>query len=437
MAPESKKIGLLDHFGGGNLGDDATIDAVMHSIKGRWPEALIFGFSMNPKDTQTRHGIPSYPIRQHTWDEYAPTSKLIDRKVTLKERLKLAVDKRLALRNIVRAINTVGVRIPSALFNELIFLAASFRIIRSFDLLVISGGGQLTEAWGGPWSFPFTILKWVVLAKLSRVKCYFINVGAGPLHHPLSRYFVKHSLFFADYVSFRDDKSRDLAEEIGFTGSAQVVADCVYSLDISRLRPRPPTGGLGEPIVGISPMAYCDPRVYWEKDKAVYQSFIRTLAQFGSCLSQYHYRLALFSTDIWLDSRTIEELTMALKNDIANAGRVTQTPITGTKDLLLLMSSMDYIVTCRFHGVVFAHMLNIPVLAISHHPKVATLMNDLGLSEYCVDIRACDASVLSERFQRLVMNREEIKSRMARRLEVYKQALSVQFDKLFVEEERV
>ena len=63
----SKKIGLLDHMGAGNLGDDTTQTAVMNNIKRRWPNAEICGFSMNPSDTRLRHGIASYAIRRATW----------------------------------------------------------------------------------------------------------------------------------------------------------------------------------------------------------------------------------------------------------------------------------------------------------------------------------------------------------------------------------
>jgi len=64
MSRAYKKIGLLDHLGGGNLGDDVTLDAVMQNIKRRWPHAVIMGFSLNPSDTQKRHGIQSYAIRK-------------------------------------------------------------------------------------------------------------------------------------------------------------------------------------------------------------------------------------------------------------------------------------------------------------------------------------------------------------------------------------
>src|SRR5271166_5991090 len=68
MAQEPKKIGLLDHMGGGNLGDDTTQTAVMCNIRKRWPDAIIYGFSMNPADTESRHAISAYPIRRKIWD---------------------------------------------------------------------------------------------------------------------------------------------------------------------------------------------------------------------------------------------------------------------------------------------------------------------------------------------------------------------------------
>src|SRR5437667_8038537 len=59
-----KTVGLLDHLGHGNLGDDATLEAVMQNIRRRSPDATLIGFSLNPYDTEQRHGIPSYAIRR-------------------------------------------------------------------------------------------------------------------------------------------------------------------------------------------------------------------------------------------------------------------------------------------------------------------------------------------------------------------------------------
>ena len=81
--------------------------------------------------------------------------------------------------------------------------------------------------------------------------------------------------------------------------------------------------------------------------------------------------------------------------------------------------------------MVFAHLLNKPVLAIAHHPKVMDLMTDLELSNYCVDIRDFDLKLLTQRFTSMIINTEEIKSRMAASLARNKQRLRSQFDELF------
>lgn len=432
-ARRSRTIGLLDHMGGGNLGDDATQTAVMQNIRARWPHAAIVGFSLNPADTHRRHGIPSYAIRTKTWQLGAdrPAARRPETPVTLKERVKRRIARHGVLFGLLRALNAAVIRMPKAVVREVVFLARSFRRLRTLDVLIVSGGGQLTE-WGGPWTFPYTIFKWAVLARLAGVERVFLNVGAGPLTRPLSRYFVRRALELADYASFRDEQSRRLVHRIGFQGRSHVFPDNVYGLQL------PASNGHGvsrrvRRLVGIAPMPYCDPRVYPEKDQAVYERLIRELARFGAWLTRRSYDVTLFGSDIGVDPLAIDDLERALRDghDVDPSARVRRVEATCTEELLAEMASMDYVVTCRFHGVVFAHLLNTPVLAISHHPKVATLMNALGLARYCVDIRRLDLPLLSGTFESLVDRRDEVRRRLAEALASYRSELTRQFDHLF------
>src|SRR5215510_2810597 len=425
------KIGLLDHVGGGNLGDEATLDAVAANIKRRWPNAEIVAFSMNPDDTEARHGIMSHPIRRRGRTiGYKPAGT----EATLKETVKALTRKYGAVFYLLKALKATNavVSLPGEMFRELSFLVSSRRNIKSFDLLIISGGGQLTEK-DGPWGFPYTIFKWVVLARSAGVRCMFVNLGAGPLTHPLSRFFVTRALLAADYVSLRDDKSRALVYEIGFRGESRVCPDSVYGLEV------PMTNGssLGrpaEPIVGFAPMPYPDPReCLSEKDRIVYDEYIQKLAIFASWLVGQSCALTMFGTDIGVDPLAIEDLQMALlgHHGVTSSQYRDNHSIKSVHDLLGTMSEMDYVVTCRFHGVVFAHLLNKPVLAIAHHRKVMDLMTDLELSAYCVDIRDFDAKLLAGRFASMVINAEEIRGRMAASLTRNRQLLRSQFDELF------
>ena len=426
MARGPKKIGLLDHMGGGNLGDDTTQTAVMYNIRSRWPDATIYGFSMNPADSESRHAIPSYPIRRRTWNN-PDRVEVVGGGGTDKVEM---VQKPNRGRRLLRAITAAAIKKPLAAMSEFFFLAKSLAIMRTLDIFVISGGGQLLDSWGGTWEYPYTILKWVSLARLSGTKCYFVNVGAGPLRHPLSRFFIRIALSLADYVSLRDQKSKSIIRKIGFKGEALVFPDCVYGMDL-RLIDAGSNKALNQAVVGMSPMAYCDPCRYWIQDQGAYETFVRKFVMFGSWLSE-RYRLALFSTDVWFDAKTLDKVDQALKDQRSfdDTQLLPREPITTVEALLSHMSSMDYIVTCRFHGVVFAHLMNIPVIALSHHPKVTTLMADLGLSEYCLDIDTFDPESLKTAFARMVSDTVGIKARMAEKLAFYRSELSRQFDHL-------
>lgn len=426
MARAIAEVALLNHIGSGNLGDDATLQAVMSNIKRRWPDAKITALTMNPEDTRKRHRVCSYPIRSKTWSfgYVAPTTQ-----PTLKGKFKDRLSRNRFLFRFLRIVNAALVRGPKGLLREISFLVTSFRIMKSFDLLVICGGGQLTE-WGGPWRFPYTIFKWVLLAKRAGARVIFLNVGAGPLLHPLSKMLVVRALRPAQYVSFRDLESQALARKIGFRGKSQVFPDSVYGLESYAPGPYQPETR-DEPTVGIAPLPYCNPRTDpAEKDQYRYDEFIAKMAAFASRLSRDSYSLALFGSDIGVDPLAIEDLQAVLQDRHGVVAR--RCDSTGSiQDLLSAISRMDYVVTCRFHGVIFAHLLLKPVLAISPHPKVRNLMKRLGLEQYCLDIGACDVASLTETFEALVRHTDEIKGQLAATLASNKSSLRMQFDELF------
>ena len=90
-------------------------------------------------------------------------------------------------------------------------------------------------------------------------------------------------------------------------------------------------------------------------------------------------------------------------------------PVRSVGELLARMSEMDHVVTSRFHGMVLAHLLREPVIAVSPHPKVAAL----------------DADVLAEKFASLTEHREELQESMAKTLASFQAELAEQFDSLF------
>ena len=57
-----KRIGIVGQYGVGNLGDDTVVAILIGKIREYYPDAELVGFSLNPADTQWRHGIKAFHI---------------------------------------------------------------------------------------------------------------------------------------------------------------------------------------------------------------------------------------------------------------------------------------------------------------------------------------------------------------------------------------
>jgi polysaccharide pyruvyl transferase WcaK-like protein len=416
------KIGLLDHMGYGNLGDAATQEALIANIKARVPDADIIGFSLDPDDTRRRHNIPCYSITHWHPGLNKPGQTGADGR-NLRSRLKSILKKipvfsamALCAQNLVR---------------ELVHLGRSFKVLRSLDTLIIAGGGQLCELWRGPWSHPYNVFKFSVLTKLANRKLLFLNVGAGPLDSFLSRVFARCSVCLADYVSFRDVESQTLVQRLRVKRPTHVFPDSAYALDISDYE----TGKrASRPLVGLNPIGFCDPRIWPKKDAYAYSRYLDNLAAFSLWLLSRNYGLRIFSGEMSVDVYALEDLKGRLLSSLspADINEICVPPSQNVKELISEMSGFDFVVTSKFHGVVFSHLLAKPVIALSYHHKIDDLMRTVGHSQHCLNIESFDDECLKKAFASLVVDAQELKSKFRQTRGSYFEALKVQFDDLFV-----
>jgi polysaccharide pyruvyl transferase WcaK-like protein len=418
-------IGLLDHMGYGNLGDAAIQEAVIANIKKRIPNARFVGFSLVPDDTTKRHGIPCYPIR---WDCPTPANAASQTAGTVrpKSRLKLALKSNPLVYTWVKPASDVA--------REAVFWVRSYQALRSLDLLIVSGGGQLCELWYGPWSHPYTVFKFSLLSKLACRRLYFLNVGAGPLEHPLSRFFAKWAVRLANYRSFRDDDSRDLVRSLGVKAKTHVYPDPVYALEIAD-RLKSATCSTLMPTVGLNPIGFCDPRLWPRKDGPVYEAYLEKIAAFSVWLLEQGYNLRVFTTEAGLDRRVIDDLKARLHSTLLSPELVRQVfrpPSDSVRGVLREMSEFDFIVTSKFHGIIFSHLLGKPVISLSYQNKMDVAMRAVAQGHFSANIEHFDVDWLINAFNSLVHQSGSIKSGSATAVEAYAARLSQQFDSLFL-----
>lgn len=420
-----KTIGLLAHMGYGNLGDAATQDAVIANIKKRLPNARFVGFSFIPDDTRERHGIPSHPIRWW-YPKRGQTGNQGDGRMSFTFRLKSALKS--------QPLFYAWTKPVLDFVREALFLARSYRRVRSLDLLVISGSGQLSELWRGPWSHPYTIFKFAVLAKLARKKLYFLNVGAGPLEHPLSRFFARWAVRVADYRSFRDHDSQELVRSLGVKAETHVYPDPVYALEVrAHLNGTP--GASSMPVIGLNPIGFCDPRIWPRKDDSVYQEYLEKITRFSEWLLGQGYTLRVFTTETSVDRYAIEDLRARLLARLSApelVSRAFRGASQTVKDVLREMAEFDFIVTSKFHGIIFSHLLRKPVISLSYHRKMDFAMRAVGQGRFCEEIERFEVDWLIKTFRSLVSESTSIRSECRAAVDAYAAELSQQFDGLFL-----
>lgn len=415
-------IGLLDHMGYGNLGDAAVQDSVIANIKSRLPNARLVGFSLIPDDTTARHKIPCHPIfRWHPrlQESGERAEEPPQAETSLKSKLKNA------------RIVYVWAKPLLEVLREIAFWARSYRALSGLDLLIISGGGQLSESWRGPWSHPFTIFKFCLLAKLARKRLYFLNVGAGPLKHPLSRFFAKSSVRLADYRSFRDEESQLLIRNLGVKSETHVYPDPAYALEVGNHLSARRTSR--SPTVGLNPIGFCDPRIWYRKDDSLYEAYLDKLTEFSAWLLEHGYDLRVFTNETSVDLDAIEDLKarLLLKLPPDVVSRAFRTPSRGVTDVLREMSEFDFVVTSKFHGIIFSQLLRKPVIALSYHQKMDVAMRGAGQERFSADIEHFNVDWLTSAFRLLTEESAGIKLASEAAVNLRAAQLSEQFDSLF------
>jgi polysaccharide pyruvyl transferase WcaK-like protein len=300
-------------------------------------------------------------------------------------------------------------------------------------MLIVCGTGIVGDYLTGPKGWPFDLFKWSALAVLCRVKVLFLGIGVGPINHPVSRWLIKRSLGFADYRSYRDEASKQYMEAIGFdTNRDTVCPDLVFGLSASlfpsngdRTGQRPVVGvGLKDyPVTGVGLYEAAS----GVKETNSYQDYLRIMVTFVIWLCEHGYDVRLLMGDFRHDMRTRQDVIDAIKGRFVEEGRVVAEPALTVEELARQLDETDLVISPRFHNLVLALMLNKPVIALSDHPKLDSLMAGLGLPDYCLSLENLDVDSLTKLFGQLQNDAERLKVYVREKTEKYRKALDEEY----------
>jgi polysaccharide pyruvyl transferase WcaK-like protein len=377
-----KQIALLGLFGCDNHGNDGSLEAMLGFLRRMLPEASLTSICVEPSKVSKDHGIAGVQIN---WPGFnSPVLEYIDR---------------------------MARKIPRRAMN----LIRTVRTVRQFDAVIVPGTGILSDYRADPFGAPYWVFRWCVAARLCGVKLYMVNIGAGPVEHPMSRWMLKQAARSASYRSYRDKFSYDFMSSLGVvTSGDRIYPDIVFTLPSEATSPRLHSPGQ-KATVGVGVMSYNGWQGQARSDRAIHDAYLSQLGHFVSWLLERGHPVRLLVGEI-TDDTVAEELLTAMRAAhglTSDDSRLTAAPIGSLHDLMREIDRTDIVVASRFHNIVCALKLGRPTISISYTEKHDELMARAGLATFHQRIEELDAELLISQFRELADNHVMYQARVA------------------------
>ncbi len=269
---------MFGNFGPRNLGDEATLAAVVGAMRARGVEVV--ALSLDPEDTARRHGVPAVPLVPD--GGRAPTQAAA---ALGGGALRARFEPRLRAFPPVLALAEATARAlrgARRMAGEPRDFAWSVRSLRRADALVFGGGGHLCDEFGGAWGSPWLLLRLAAAARVAGRRVRFASVGAGPLRTRAGRVLIRGALALADSRSFRDEESLRLVEALGARGPHRLAPDMAFLL----ATPQAPSRDDGDPRprVGLNVFPHQDPRYVPNARPGAYSAYVEAVAELAAGL---------------------------------------------------------------------------------------------------------------------------------------------------------
>ena len=251
----------------------------------------------------------------------------------------------------------------------------AFGTVRTADLVVIGGGGLLTDLWTQT-LLNFGWPAWV--GKLTDVPVMGYGLGIGPLKTMLGRTLCRSILSSFDCMTVRDSDSLRLATKLTRSKvRAELGSDPVFLLDVPMER----SGGskridVRGAKVGVFPRFL--PSQMLERqmgEKEVATAWISLLGDLGA---RYGMKPTVMVLNKMEDGEHCEFIARSARCDVSY--------VDDYQSLIRQIQGFDLCIGMRLHSLIFSLMCEKPFIAVSYLPKVRSFSEDAGMGNYCITL---------------------------------------------------
>ena len=373
------RVGLFGLFGGGNTGNDGSLEAMLIYLRNEHPETVLDVKCPGPKRVESIYGVTGTAMRWYT--QYAHRTSGATA-ATLK---------------------VLGKGIDA-------FRTMSW--VRQHDVVIVPGTGILENTLPlRPTGTPYELFVMCASGKLLRKKVALVSVGANRAKQPLTRWLFKSASQLATYRSYRDEQSREAMRQAGVdTSHDHVYPDLAFSLD------GPADPSFDAWTVGVCVMAYNGSSDDRSRAEEIYASYVQNMTLFVRWLVDTGHSVRMF----WGDD-VDEAVAQAILTDLGesrpdlDASTISAVPCASLGELIRQMAQVGTVVGTRYHNVLCGLKLCKPTLSIGYSAKHDSLMVDAGLAEFSQSARSIDVGRLTQQFTELEERSEEIRRTLAER----------------------
>jgi polysaccharide pyruvyl transferase WcaK-like protein len=385
--PPAPRIGLFGLLGAGNIGNDASMEAVLNYLRAEHPDAVVDAMCPGPDRLRREYGVEGIPLHwHHPLENRVPGPLAAGLKVLGKG---------------VDAVRTAA-------------------WVRRHDVVIVPGMGVLEASLPiRPWETPYAMLLMSASGRLFGTKVALVSVGANLISQRATRW-----LF--DMASYRDVRSREAMRQRGLDVSADpVFPDLVFALPVPPYDPGDPQ------LVGMGVMEYYGTNDDRGQAADVHASYVRNMQAFARWLVDGGRRIRLLVGDT-CDASMVDDIISDLRayRPDLDPDWVVAHPVASFADLTRGMYGVGSVVATRFHNVMCGIKLGKPTISLGYAPKNVSLMEDMGQAEFIQSANTLDVGRLIEQFTEAERRSAQLRAVMAERAAANAQLLDQQFARL-------
>lgn len=256
-------------------------------------------------------------------------------------------------------------------YTDLSRTCARMRSLASSRAIVFGGGGIFQDYTASGLADLRERWRYVLLARLLRVKVAFLGVSIGPVRTPRGLALTRRILDAADLVTVRDEKSRLFAAD-----ALSVTKNIVKSFDLAVLLEEGTGGGQGgvrDGVLGVSLMPVGRSHLLAGQDELC-ANVARALRW---CIDRRGLRIRFIP---------FNRNDMAVMQDVtARIDRPKHIDFPAYSDnpreVLSSVRTCSHYLAMRLHSAIFAYMCCIPFVLIRYHDKCEGFAQEVGVGE--------------------------------------------------------